>query len=150
MALDYYLIIQNTNNEIEPDQVKESLRQAFSLQTNQISGFLISVGITINVFKEEEDEDSLFENSSYPDICVSFRIDKFEHSETGMNTMLKMVIWLMSYLKNNLIFLLDEQPIFKRLSSQLSLNNETDFWNPSILAVPNQSSQATPMAINVG
>ncbi len=145
MALDYYLIIQNKNNEIEPIQVMESLRQAFSLQQNQISGFLIGVGMTVNVFKEEDD-DSLFENSSYPDICVSFRIDKFEHSETGMNTMLKMVIWLMSYLKENIIFLLDEQPIFKRLSSQLSLNNEADFWSPSILAVPTQSYQAASMA----
>jgi hypothetical protein len=150
MALDYYLIIQNTNNEIEPIQVMESLRQAFSLQKNKISGFLIGVGMTVNVFKEDDDDDSLFDNSSYPDICVSFRIDKFEHSETGMNTMLKMVIWLMSYLKNNIIFLLDEQPIFKRLSSQLSLNNEADFWSPSILAVPNQSYQAASMATNVG
>ncbi len=144
MALDYYLIIQNTNNEIEPIQVMESLCQAFSLQKNQLSGFLIGVGMTVNVFKEDEEDDSLFEGSSYPDICVSFRIDKFEHSETGMNTMLKMVIWFMSYLKENIIFLLEEQPIFKRLSSQLSLNNETDFWNPSILAVPNQ--QAARMA----
>jgi hypothetical protein len=138
MALDYYLVIQNTHNEIEPAIVMESLSQGFSLQKNQMSGFLIGVGVTVNVFKE--DEDSLF-GSPYPDICVAFRIDKFEHSEKGMNTMLKMVIWLMSYFKENMIFLLNEQQIFQRMSSQLSLNNDAEFWSPPRLSFPNQSYQ---------
>jgi hypothetical protein len=78
----------------------------------------MGVGLTVNVFKED-DEDSLF-NSTYSDICVAFRIDKFERYETGMNTMLKMVIWFMSYFKGDMIFSFDseKQTIFQRVSAQ--------------------------------
>ncbi len=148
MALDYYLVIQDINNEIEPAIVLESLSQAFSLQKNQISAFLIGVGVTINAFKED-DEDSLF-GSPYPEICVAFRIDKFEHYESGINTMLKIVIWLMSYFNGNMIFLLNEQKIFQRMSSQLSLNNDSEFWSPAELSVPSQSFQPTRVATSVG
>ncbi|RKZ82563.1 MAG: hypothetical protein DRR19_20425 [Candidatus Parabeggiatoa sp. nov. 1] len=133
MALDYYLVIQDINNEIEPALVLESLSQALSLQINQISGFLIGVGVTFNVFKEDDEyEESLF-GSPHPDICVAFRIDKFEHYESGMNTMRKIVIWLMSYFKGDMIFFLNEQKIFKRISNQLSLNNDSKFWSPAAL-----------------
>jgi len=37
--------------------------------------------VTINVF--DKDEDSLF-GSCYPDVGVAFRLDKFEHYETGL------------------------------------------------------------------
>ncbi len=128
MALDYYLVIQDINNEIEPAIVLESLSQAFSLQKNSMSGFLIGVGVTLNVFKED-DEESLF-GSLYPDICVAFRIDKFEHHESGMKTMRKIVVWLMSYFNGDMRFLLNEQQIFQRMSNQLSFNNDAEFWSP--------------------
>ena len=133
MALDYYLVIQDINNEIEPALVLESLSQALSLQKNKISGFLIGVGVTLNVFKEDDEyEDSIF-GSPHPDICVAFRIDKFEHHESGMNTMRKIVVWLMSYFDGDMIFLLNEQQIFQRMSNQLSLNNGSEFWRSAAL-----------------
>jgi len=146
MALDYYLIIQDINNEIEPTIVLECLSQSFFLQKNDLSGLLIGIGLTINAFKED-DEDSL---SPYPDICVAFRIDKFEHHESGMNTMLKIVIWLMSRFNGDMIFFLNEQKIFQRLSSQLSLNNESEFWMPRELSLENQSFQSARVATSVG
>ncbi len=138
MALDYYLLIQNGNNKIEPATVMESLSQMFSVPKNP-SGFLTEVGVTINVFKENDD-DSFF-GSAYPDICVAFHLDKFEHNETGMNLMLKMVIWLMSYFSGNMIFFFNEQKIFQRMSSQLSLNEESEFWGNPTLSFTNQSQQ---------
>ncbi len=148
MALDYYLIIQDINNEIEPTIVLESLSQSFFLQKNNISGLLIGIGLTLNAFKED-DEDSLF-RSPYSDICVAFRIDKFEHHESGMNTMLKIVIWLMSRFNGDMIFFLNEQKIFQRLSSQLSLNNESEFWMPRELSLETQSFQPARVTTNLG
>jgi len=139
MALDYYLVTQNVSNDIEPTIVLESLSQTFSLQKNQISGFLTGIGLTINAF-EEDDEDSFFDSPN-PDVCVAFRIDKFEHYESGMNTMLKIVLWLMSYFNGNMIFFSNEQKIFQRLSSQLSLNNDTEFWSSAESSFPSQSFQ---------
>jgi len=138
MALDYYLTIQNLNHDIEPNQVLESLTSVFSLQTNPLSNLLMGVGFFVNVFKD--DDDSLFDNA-YSDICVAFRIDKFEHYETGMNTMLKMVIWFMSYFKGDMIFSFDnEQTIFQRISAQLRLNDAPEFWVSSKPAIPNWTS----------
>ncbi len=98
----------------------------------------MGVGLTVNVFKD--DEDSLFD-SAYPDICVAFRIDKFEHYETGMNTMLTMVIWFMSYFKGDMIFsFYGEQTIFQRISAQLRLNDAPEFWASSAPAMPNWTS----------
>lgn len=114
MALDYYLVIQDINNEIEPALVMESLSQAFYLPKKPNSGFLIGVGVTINAFKED-DEDSLF-GSPYPDICVAFRID-FKYGESGINTMRKVVVWLMSYFNGDMRLFLNEQQIFQRISA---------------------------------
>ena len=64
MALDYYLIIQNHNNEIEPRQVIESLTSTFSLQQNPSSDLLKNTGISVSVFKEDDEYD-IIENCSY-------------------------------------------------------------------------------------
>ena len=145
MALDYYLIIQNHNNEIEPRQVIESLTSTFSLQQNPLSDFRIAHGITVNVFKEDDEDDESYFGNSYPDVCVSFRLDKFEHYEMGMNIMLKIVIWLMANFNVDMILFFNEQKIFQRMASQLSINNDSEFWQSSEFYFPNQSSQLARM-----
>jgi hypothetical protein len=141
MALDYYLVIQNHHNDIEPRQVIESLISAFSLQPNPSSDLLINTGISVSVFKEDDEDDESYFFSPYPDVCVSFRLDKFEHYETGMNTMLKIVIWLMATFNVDMVLFFNEQKIFQRMASQLSINNDSEFWQSPQFYVPNQSSQ---------
>jgi hypothetical protein len=147
MALDYSLTIQNTRDEIEPDQIRESLMCAFPLQNNPLSDLLVASGLSVNVFKEDdEDEESIF-GAPFPDVCVAFRIDKFEHSEKGITTMLKIAIWLMSFFDEDMILFFDsEDVIFQRISGQLILNGAPEFWTESRLALLKQRYQIEKFA----
>jgi hypothetical protein len=134
--------IYNINNELEPGEVITSLSQIFNLEYNQISSLLTGIGLAVNIFKEDDEYETSIFNSQYPDICISFRIDKFENYEAGMNTMLKMVIWLMSYLKEDMRLSLNEDQILQRISGNSNLNNESDFWIQPKLYFPNQNYQS--------
>ena len=72
MALDYYLTIQNPANEITPEQVRKALAAAFSLQTHEISGILMAPGLSVNVFKEDDEYEASLFGTPYPDVCVAF------------------------------------------------------------------------------
>lgn len=100
-ALDYYIIIRNNENKIRPDQIAESLKINFSLHMNNETGLLTGDGLTVNTFTEH-DEESVFSNSPYPDVCVSFRIDKFESHEKGVAAMLNILFWLIRNVNENI------------------------------------------------
>jgi hypothetical protein len=141
MALDYYLTIQNIDNKISPEQLRESLADAVSFQTNAISDILMKPGLTANVF-EEDDEESAF-GSPCPDICVAFRIDKFEQYEKGVNAMLRAVFWLMSCLKGDMILTFDtEEVVFQRISGELMFSDDPEFWSASRLSLFNLPCQS--------
>lgn len=129
MALDYYLTIQNPANEITPEQVRKALAAAFSLQTHEISGILIAPGLSVNVFKEDDEYEASLFGTPYPDVCVAFRVNKFEHYEKGANTMLKMVVWLMAFFNGDMVLSDDTEPvILRRISGKLVLNEDAEFW----------------------
>ncbi len=129
MALDYYLTVQNPANEITPEQVRRSLAAAFSLQTHEISGILMAPGLSVNVFKEDDEYEASLFGTPYPDVCVAFRVDKFEQYEKGANTMLKMVVWLMAFFNGDMVLSADTEPvILQRISGKLVLNEDAEFW----------------------
>ncbi|MCP4353199.1 MAG: hypothetical protein GY795_47720 [Desulfobacterales bacterium] len=106
MALDYYIIIRNNENKIRPDQIAESLKINFSLNINETE--LTGDGLTLSAFKEE-DEESVFSNSCYPDVCISFRIDKFESHEKGVAAMLNILFWLIRNVNEDMILYNEDQ-----------------------------------------
>ena len=129
MALNYHLIIQNNENEINLEQLQKSLESSFEVKTTP--SFLIRDELTIYISKNNDEYiKSLFGNP-YPDISVAFRVRNGKY-EVGVITMLKIVTWLMSYLKKQDMVLLfnNEDVILQRISGSLVLNNEDpEFWD---------------------
>ncbi len=124
MTLDYYIIIRNNENKIRPDQIAES---NFSLHMNNETGLLTGDGLTLSAFKEE-DEESVFSNSSYPDVCVSFRIDKFESNEKGVAAMLNILFWVIRNVNEDMILYNEDQAILQSISDKLIFEKKAWFW----------------------
>jgi hypothetical protein len=144
MALDYYLEIQNQKNKIEPELLLEALISAFSPKTAQASGIFIDTGCIVNAFKMDDPYDESIFKSSYSDVCVSFRIDKFERHETGIETMLRAVVWFMSYLSADMHLAFDsDEVILQRVSGKLVLNDSPEFWTESRLSLLQQPYRIT-------
>lgn len=138
MALDYCLLVRNPNNELEPTCLKKDLLSTFHFQDNQISDFLVTTGLTLSIFKKDDEYDKSFFNSSHPDICLSFRVDKFEQYEVGIITLLKTTSWLISHLNEDMILLFNNEYILLQKSAdQLTLNEDPEFWLPSRISLIN-------------
>jgi len=148
MALDFYLTIENINDTISPDHIRELLTSVFLPETCQDSDILISDGVAISIFRED-DEESVFKNP-YPDICVSFRVDKFEKYERGINMMLKAVFRLVSHFKSDMILSSDdEEIIFQRTSGKSAFSNDFEFWTDARLPLFDFPYQYRPDEMNV-
>ena len=86
-------------------------------------------GLSVNVFKEDDEYEASLFGTPYPDVCVAFRVDKFEQYEKGANTMLKMVVWLMAFFDGDMVLSGDTEPvILQRISGKLVLNEDAEFW----------------------
>ena len=126
-----------------------TMKQAFVAENLFKSLIVISSPDSVRELEKPALLETLLFSKIYP--YVEMRVEKLSGTqETGMNTMLKMVIWLMAYFKEDMIFLLNEQNIFQRMSSQLSLNNNSAFFSPPRFSFPTLSSQPARMATSVG
>ncbi|QTA88281.1 Uncharacterized protein dnm_043230 [Desulfonema magnum] len=147
MASDFYLTIENINNVISPDHIRELLTSAFSLEIFQNSGILAAHGVSISIFRED-DEASVFKNF-YPDVCVSFRIDKFKQYDKGLDMMLKVVFWLMSHFEGDMILSRDDDEVlFQRISGKLIFSDDSEFWADAKLSLFNLPYQYQPDQMN--
>jgi len=135
MALYYYLTIENINDELSPDHIRELLISVFFLEYYPDSGILMSDGAAVTVFRED-DEESVFKNP-YPDICVAFRIDKFRQYDKGLDMMVKAVSRLASYLDGDMSLSPDEEEevLFQRISGELMFGDDPEFWSDARLSL---------------
>jgi hypothetical protein len=134
MALDFYLTIENINDDLSPDHIRELLASVFSLEYYPDSGILMSDGAAVSVFRED-DEESVFKNF-YPDICVAFRIDKFRQYDNGLDMMVKAVSRLVSHFDGDMILSSDdEEVLFQRISGELMFSDDPEFWSDARLSL---------------
>jgi len=136
-------------NTMKQAFVAENLFKSLIVENLFKSLIVISSPDSVRELEKPALLETLLFSKIYP--YVEMRVEKLSGTqETGMNTMLKMVIWLMAYFKEDMIFLLNEQNIFQRMSSQLSLNNNSAFFSPPRFSFPTLSSQPARMATSVG
>src|SRR5262249_50375552 len=69
-----------------------------------------------------------------PSVCVLFRLEKFEDSEVGVITVLRVTIELFRHLSGDAVLLFNgEHVLLLRIRGRLFLNTGRGFWSPSRL-----------------
>ena len=137
MTIEFALEIHNKDNKLKPDIILDYLHNNFNFERNELSGILIGKGYTINSYIDDDVYRESSFRSEFSDLIISFVIDKFNDHDIGIDNMIKTVSSLMEQLKEDMIFLFDDEVILlKRTSGELIINNDTDFWDSYNLSIP--------------
>jgi len=132
MALEYMLRIA-TN--LKPSEVLDFLSSALGLEADseQVSG----PGVIIYASTESERGRSIIEDAFHfsPTIRMTFRLDKFEDTELGRNTLLQATLELLQQTNSDAVLLFNnEEVVLLSVGSRLILNKNNSFWISSRLS----------------
>jgi len=138
MTIEFSLEVHNKDDNLKPEAILDYLQDNFKFERNELSGILSVKGCTVNSYFDDDPYRESYFLSQFPDLIISFIIDKFDDHDIGIDNMIKTVFALIGKLKEDMILLFDDEEILlKRTSGELVVNSDTDFWDSYDLFIPN-------------
>ncbi|WP_437723392.1 SitI3 family protein [Sorangium sp. So ce861] len=128
MAINYFLVVRNRHQQINPGDVRKLIVSNFRPTVNPTSGFLISEGATVTVGTEgtEMAEEA---GATRPGLCVAFQIDKFDQYESGITRMLQIAELILRKFEGDATLSFDfEETLLSRTDGQLAIFEIPEIW----------------------
>jgi hypothetical protein len=134
MALENILYF---NSQKEIAYVKSWLIQNMDyIQDNKETEYLIKQGLIASLSKNEPSSNRVDSYGLLSNLCLYFRLDKFEEFEQGYRNMIETIMWILEYLSTEAI-LYDSGGSIKLLFKDAQLILQKDSWHEQNLSLIN-------------
>ena len=149
MALDYYIKMRNDDATFDSNAFLARLMSANTITRSEENNPIDWRGLTIKVVLID-DEPSEFDGN-YPDICIGFRLNKFEHLEYATRKMLAVTGWLLTVTEADFEMTFNsDEVLLRRKNKQLFIIAANEFWTPAHIVLIKTSANGVSVEVDPG